>query len=71
MDFSHDEEILQPLLLWKNPAKAVRAAIFGDVHWSDDYVRFNGCGNLEQKITNPATMMKQTCHCEWIDKTDI
>lgn len=30
-----------------NPMEAVRAAHFGEYNYSDDYVRFNGYGNLE------------------------
>lgn len=29
------------------PMEAARATHFGEVHWSDDYIRFNGYGNLE------------------------
>jgi hypothetical protein len=31
-----------------NPAEAVRATFFGNIqNWTDDYIRFNGYGNLE------------------------
>lgn len=30
-----------------NPMEAVRAAQYGDYNYTDDYVRFNGYGNLE------------------------
>ena len=29
------------------PMEAARATHFGDVNWNDDYIRFNGYGNLE------------------------
>jgi len=29
------------------PMEAARAASFGQVNWSDDYIKFNGYGNLE------------------------
>lgn len=29
------------------PMEAARATHFGEVNWSDDYIRFNGYGNLE------------------------
>jgi hypothetical protein len=29
------------------PMEAVRAAVYGDYHYTDDYVRFDGYGNLE------------------------
>lgn len=32
----------------ENPAEAARAVFFGDIQsWMDDYIRFNGYGNLE------------------------
>ncbi|MGC6769517.1 hypothetical protein [Enterococcus sp. LJL51] len=30
-----------------SPYEAARATFFGRVHWSDEYIRFNGYGNLE------------------------
>ena len=30
-----------------NPMEAARATHFGKVNWMDDFIRFNGCGNLE------------------------
>jgi len=30
-----------------NPYEAARATHFGDVNWSDPYIRFNAYGNLE------------------------
>lgn len=68
---SHDEEFYN-IYFSEKPADAVRAAIFGDVHWSDDYVRFNGYGNLETKSQIPYNDEADTIIREWIyDKTDI
>lgn len=30
-----------------NPYEAARAVHFGTINWSDEYIRFNGYGNLE------------------------
>lgn len=67
----HDEEFYN-LYFSEEPARAVRAAIFGDVYWSDDYVRFNGYGNLETKSQIPYDDEADVIIREWIyDKTDI
>ena len=67
----HDEEFYN-LYFSEEPARAVRATIFGDVHWSDDYVRFNGYGNLETASQIPYDDEADTIIREWIyDKTDI
>ena len=67
----YDEEFYN-LYFSEEPARAVRAAIFGDVYWSDDYVRFNGYGNLETKSQIPYDDEADTIIREWIyDKTDI
>lgn len=29
------------------PMDAVRAAYFGEIHWTDEYIRFDAYGNLE------------------------
>lgn len=32
---------------FETPYEAARATQFGNVHWSDEYIKFNGYGNLE------------------------
>lgn len=67
----HDEEFYN-IYFSEEPARAVRAAIFGDVHWADDYVRFNGYGNLETASCIPYDDEADIIIREWIyDKTDI
>lgn len=67
----HDEEFYN-LYFSEEPARAVRAAIFGDVYWADDYVRFNGYGNLETASCIPYDDEADVIIREWIyDKTDI
>lgn len=40
-----------------NPTEAVRAAFFGDIrNWNDEYIYFNGYGNLET-TDNPDDVM--------------
>ena len=67
----HDEEFYD-IYFAEKPADAVRAAIFGKVHWMDDYVRFNRYGNLETASQIPYDDKADTIIHEWIyDKTDI
>ena len=43
---SFDEEFFD--MAFSNPMEAARATFFGDIeNWSDEYIRFNGYGNLE------------------------
>lgn len=43
---SFDEDFFNTYFEGK-PMDAVRAAYFGEIHWADEYIRFNGYGNLE------------------------
>lgn len=42
----NDEEFFQVYFEGK-PMEAVRAAVYGEYNYTDEYVRFNGYGNLE------------------------
>lgn len=43
---SFDEDFFE--MAFSNPMEAARATFFGDIqNWSDEYIRFNGYGNLE------------------------
>lgn len=44
--FSFDEEFFE-LFFSNNPMEAARATLFGSVCWSDEYISFDGYGNLE------------------------
>lgn len=67
----HDDEFYD-IYFAEKPADAVRAAIFGKVRWMDDYVRFNGYGNLETASRIPYDDEAETIIREWVcDKTDI
>lgn len=43
--YSFDEDFFETFFEGK-PMEAARATAFGDVNWSDDYIKFNGYGNL-------------------------
>ena len=43
---SFDEDFFE--MAFSNPMEAARATFFGDIqNWSDEYIRFDGYGNLE------------------------
>ena len=44
--WDNDEEFFN-MFFPNNPSEAVRSAYYGDYHYCDNYVRFNGYGNLE------------------------
>ncbi|MBD5430482.1 antirestriction protein ArdA [Lactobacillus sp.] len=52
-----DEEALELLTSNMSRAEAIRSACFGNIVWSDDYIRYNGYGNLETLT-----------EAEWIDE---
>lgn len=44
--YTFDENFFNTYYL-NNPMEAARAATFGKLNWSDEYIRFDGYGNLE------------------------
>jgi hypothetical protein len=44
--YSFDDEFFE-VFFNNQPMKAAQAASFGNVNWSDNYIKFNGYGNLE------------------------
>lgn len=44
--FLFDDEFFN-LFFEGNPLEAARATHFGEVNWSDEYISFNGYGNLK------------------------
>ena len=45
--------------------EAARAASFGDVNWLDDYITFNGYGNLKS-LSNPIDAIDESALIEWL-----
>lgn len=43
--YEFDEEFFETM--FSSPAEAVRATFFGNIHWMDDYIYFDGYGNLQ------------------------
>ena len=63
----HDEEFYN-IYFEGNPIEAVRAVLFGDVRWSDDYVRFNGYGNLETTLSIPYEDEADNIITSWVNE---
>lgn len=47
MLYDFDEEFFDMAFEGKNPMEVARATYFGKINWNDEYIRFNGYGNLE------------------------
>lgn len=47
LDVHHNDEEFFNTFFDGRPAEAVRASYYGEYNYMDDYVRFNGYGNLE------------------------
>ena len=47
LEFWENDEEFFNTFFHNNPAEAVRASFYGDYRYCDEYVRFNGYGNLE------------------------
>ncbi|QZA69511.1 hypothetical protein 035JT004_281 [Bacillus phage 035JT004] len=46
LDYQHNDEDFFNTYFEGEPMKAVRAALYGDYHYMNDYVKFDGYGNL-------------------------
>lgn len=63
----HDEDFYN-IYFESDPIGAVRAVLFGDVRWNDDYVRFNGYGNLETAIQIPYDDEADSIITSWVNE---
>ena len=64
--YSFDEDFFNTFF-YNNPMEAARAATFGKVNWSDDYIMFDGAGNLESvRTTND--VINEAALIEWLLK---
>jgi hypothetical protein len=53
--YSFDDDFFDTY--FSNPMEAARATFFGDIKsWGDDYIMFNGYGNLES-TSNPSDVI--------------
>ena len=47
LEYWNNDDDFFNTFFYNNPTEAVRSAYYGDYNYCDDYVRFNGYGNLE------------------------
>ncbi|AGY47269.1 hypothetical protein Grass_245 [Bacillus phage Grass] len=47
LDYQYNDEDFFNTYFEGEPMKAVRAAVYGDYNYTDDYVKFDGYGNLK------------------------
>lgn len=47
LDYMEFDEDFFNTYFYNKPMEAARATHFGDVNWNDDYIHFDGYGNLE------------------------
>lgn len=62
--YDFDDEFFDTYFANK-PMEAARAASFGEVNWSDDYISFNSYGNLKS-LSNPIHAIDETALIEWL-----
>ena len=62
--FVHDEEFYNTFFA-DRPDEAVRAAFYGEIRWCDEYIKFNGYGNLET-FNDPTEEIDETLIAECI-----
>ncbi|MGV6830275.1 MAG: antirestriction protein ArdA [bacterium] len=64
-----DDEFFN-IYLTDNPMEAFRLGCFSNINWSDDYLIFNGYGNLKS-INDPSDEIDETVLIDWILETQI
>jgi len=62
--YDFDDEFFE-LFFSNKPMEAARAASFGEVNWSDDYISFDGYGNLKS-LSNPINAIDENSLIEWL-----
>lgn len=66
LDFSDPEEFFKEY--FESPYDAVLSVQYGDVHWSDNYIYFNGYGNLETLYEIPYDDYKNEIIEQWLQE---
>jgi hypothetical protein len=62
--YEFDNEFFNTFFL-NSPMEAARAAVFGSVNWSHDYITFDGSGNLES-FNNAIDSIDENLLIEWL-----
>ena len=64
--YNFDDEFFE-IFFANKPMEAARAASFGNVNWFDDYIKFNGYGNLESMNSYEAiNSIDESVLIEWL-----
>lgn len=66
LEFSDPEEFFKEY--FESPYDAVLSVQYGDVHWSDNYIYFNGYGNLETLYEIPYDDYKNEIIAQWLQE---
>ncbi|WP_297095584.1 antirestriction protein ArdA [uncultured Draconibacterium sp.] len=67
--YNFDDDFFNTFLS-DNPMEAFRLGCFSDINWNDDYIYFNGYGNLES-VSDPSGEIDETALIDWIIETKI
>jgi len=62
--FNFDDDALQ-MMFGDDPMKAFQAGVNAQINWSDDYLKFNGYGNIES-VRDPSHEIDETVLIDWI-----
>lgn len=67
--YNFDDDFFQTFLS-NDPAKAFQMGVYSTINWSDEYIQFNGYGNLES-LSDPSTQIDEIVLLEWILENKI
>lgn len=67
--YNYDDDTLQ-MMFGDNPMEAFQAGVNADINYSDDYLYFNGYGNI-RSTNDPSTQIDETVLINWILETKI
>ena len=62
--YDFDDEFFE-IFFYNKPMEAARAASFGDVNWSDDFISFDGYGNLKS-LSDATHAIDETALIDWM-----
>ena len=64
--FENDKEFFKAY--FNNPMEAIRAICYGDYNYNDDYIRFNGYGNIDSYTKAERDDEIKSCIDEIVDR---
>lgn len=60
-----DDDFFNTFFEGRDPMELVRLGSFSELNWSDEYIKFNGYGNLES-FNNPENTIDKTALIDWM-----